>query len=104
MTKKVPPGGQKMNYTKNRPREVDQRAMPIGKMVSLLILPFGNPKSAKGWHPYLGKLTFINYIPAFICHFSLSFIISTKILQSIFFSCPKNEGFFDENGGICFFS
>ena len=56
MTKKVPPGGQKMNYTKNRLREVDGRAMPIGKMVSLLILPFGNPKSARGGHPYLGKL------------------------------------------------
>ena len=56
MTKKVPPGGQKMNFSKNRLREVDQRAMPIGKMVSLLILPFGNPKSARGGHPYLRKL------------------------------------------------
>ena len=53
MTKKVPPGGQKMNYPKIRLREVDQRAMPIGKMVLLLILPFGNPKSARGGHPYL---------------------------------------------------
>ena len=53
MTKKVPPGGQKMNFSKNRLREVDQRAMPIGKMVLLLILPFGNPKSARGGHPYL---------------------------------------------------
>ena len=53
MTKKVPPGGQKMNFSKNRLREDDQRAMPIGKMVSLLILPFGNPKSARGRHPYV---------------------------------------------------
>ena len=56
MTKKVPPGGQKMNFSKNQLREVNQRAMPIGKMVSLLILPFGNPKSARGRHPYLRKL------------------------------------------------
>jgi len=56
MTKKVPPGGQKMNFGKNRLHEVDRRAMPIGKMVSLLILPFGNPKSANGRHPYLRKL------------------------------------------------
>ena len=53
MTKKVPPGGQKMNFGKNRLHEVNRRAMLIGKMVSLLILPFGNPKSANGWHPYL---------------------------------------------------
>ena len=53
MTKKVPPGGQKIDFTKNRLREVDQHAMQIGKMVSLLILPFGNPKSANGRHPYL---------------------------------------------------
>ena len=45
-----------MNFSKNRLREVDQRAMLIGKMVSLLILPFGNPKSARGGHPYLRKL------------------------------------------------
>ena len=56
MTKKVPPGGQKMNFGKNQLHEVDQRAMPIGKMVLLLILPFGNPKSANGRHPYLRKL------------------------------------------------
>ena len=56
MTKKVPPGGQKMNLDKNRLRHVDQCAMPIGKMVSLFILPIGNPKSAKGGHPYLRKL------------------------------------------------
>jgi hypothetical protein len=36
MTKKLPPGGQKMNYTKNRLLEVNARAMPIGKMVLLL--------------------------------------------------------------------
>ena len=30
--------------------------MPIEKMVSLFILPFGNPKSAKGWHSYLSIL------------------------------------------------
>ena len=36
--------------------------MPIGKMVLLFILPFGNPKSAKGGHPYLGKLfPFVNW-------------------------------------------
>ena len=56
MTKKVPPVGQKMNFGKNQLHEVDQRAMPIGKMVLLLILPFGNPKSANGRHPYLRKL------------------------------------------------
>jgi hypothetical protein len=55
MTKKVPPGGRKMNLDKNRLRHVDQWAMPIGTMVSLFILPIGNPKSAKGGHPYLGK-------------------------------------------------
>ena len=41
------------NFSKNRLREVDGRAMPIGKMVWFVILPFGNPKSARGRHPYL---------------------------------------------------
>ena len=40
----MPPGGQKMNYQKNRPHEVNQRAMPIGKMVLFVILPFRNQK------------------------------------------------------------
>ena len=40
----MPPGGQKRNYLKNRLREVDGRAMPIGKIVLFVILPFGNPK------------------------------------------------------------
>ena len=40
----MPPGGQKMNYHKNQLHVVDGRAMPIGKMVSFVILPFGNPK------------------------------------------------------------
>ena len=53
MTKKVLPGGQKMNFSKNGLHEVNERAMPIEKMVSLLILPFGNPKSANGRHPYV---------------------------------------------------
>ena len=34
----------KPNFWKNWPREVDRRAMPIGKMVLFVILPFGNPK------------------------------------------------------------
>ena len=34
----------KPNFSKNRLREVDRRAMPIGKMVLFVILPFGNPK------------------------------------------------------------
>ena len=62
MTKKVPPGGQKMNFSKNQFREVDQSAMPIGKIVSLLVLLFGKPKSARGRHPYLRKLfPFLNF-------------------------------------------
>ena len=65
MTKKVLPGGQKMNFGKNRLHQVDGRAMPIGKMVSLLILPFGNPKSARGRHPYLRKLFPFVYLKLF---------------------------------------
>ena len=33
-----------MNFQKNRPHVVDGRAMPIGKRVLFVILPFGNPK------------------------------------------------------------
>ena len=48
MTKKLPPGGQKMNFSKNRLREVDERAMPIGKMVwTLNMADFGYYRQAQ---------------------------------------------------------
>ena len=46
-----PPGGQKMNFSKNWPRHVDQCGMPIEKMVSFVILPFGNPKRRRTGKP-----------------------------------------------------
>ena len=76
MTKKVPPGGQKMNYTKNQPPEVDQRAMPIRKMVSLLILPFRNQKSAKGRHPSL-RILF-----PFLRNLHLTFLTAVHTVKS----------------------
>ena len=36
--------GEKHNFWKNRPCEVNKRAMPIGKMVLFFILPLGNPE------------------------------------------------------------
>ena len=39
--------GEKSIFWKNRSNVVDERAMPIGKMVSLFILPLGNPEKCQ---------------------------------------------------------
>ena len=77
------------NFSKNRLREVDGRAMPIGKMVWFVILPFGNPKSARGRHPYLRKpfpfvttSCFYNLLQQFrpiICSYNLLLQLVNKI-------------------------
>ena len=36
--------GWKTNFWKNKPREVNEHAMPLGKIVLLFILPLGNPE------------------------------------------------------------
>ena len=75
-----------MNFIKNRLREVNQPAMPKGKMVSLLIILFENPKSARGRHPYLRKLfPFINPLgqkPAF--GLRLVFVLRWKKCRKVF--------------------
>ena len=103
MTKKVPPGGQKMNFGKNQLHEVDQRAMPIGKMVLLLILPFGNPKSANGRHPYLRKLFPFRLFNKLQAAFNLNDFISnfnaTRInMQGGFFLKINKRG--DQNKAV----